>query len=104
MVPMGLTSDITAAAFVAYIKCPTKSYLILHGERPSELLVAEMRERISTAYKMRCKQQVESALTGAVPIDFSRLTEKPTHEASALLVDCETAFYVRERSLVLAEK
>src|SRR3954465_13135250 len=91
---MDLDSDITAAAFVAYIKCPTKSYLILHGERPPELLAVELQERISTAYKMRCKQYVESALIGVAPIDFSRLTEKPTHEASALLVDCETAFYV----------
>jgi hypothetical protein len=99
---MDMDSDITAAAFAAYLKCPRKSYLTLHGERPSDALAGEMWERISTAYKTRCKRQLQSELTDVVPLDFGRLAEKPACEASTLLVDCETAFYVRDDPTKLA--
>jgi len=39
--------DITPAIFAAHLKCPTKAYLIAHGETPADTFVAYMHRRIS---------------------------------------------------------
>ena len=53
---MDTSGNITAAVFAAYLKCPTKAYLLVHGEDPPDTFVADTRERISIAYKARAEQ------------------------------------------------
>jgi predicted RecB family nuclease len=82
--------EITAAVFAAYLNCPTKAYLIAHGEDPPDAFVAVTRGRVSAAYKARAGQ----GLTVVVPIHFSRLSDDTVRDATTVFVDCETASYV----------
>lgn len=66
-------ANITAAVFAAYLKCRTKAYLTVHGEKPLDPVFAEMRKRISAAYKAIAGQRAHAGPT--VPIDFSRLAD-----------------------------
>ena len=85
---------ITAAVFAAYLKCPTKAYLIAHGEDPPNALVAVTRGCMSAAYKARAGQSLRAGVVGVVPIHFSRLADNTACNATTLFVDCETASYV----------
>jgi hypothetical protein len=54
-------------------------------------MFAEMRERISAAYKALASQRLPTASTG--PIDFARLTDGVTGDGGTAFVDSETALY-----------
>jgi predicted RecB family nuclease len=84
-------ANITAEIFSAYLKCPTKAYLATHGEKPQDPAFAEMRKRISAAYKAIAIQSSRTASGGIAPIDFLRLSNGVTCDAAT--VDCETALY-----------
>lgn len=89
---METDANITAAMFAAYLICRTKAYLMVHGEKPPDPVFAEMRNRVSAAYKALARQRL---LTGStVPIDFSRLTDGVIGDGGTAFVDCETALYV----------
>ena len=45
--PMETRANITSAVFSAYLKCRTKAYLTVHGEKPADPVFAEMRKRFS---------------------------------------------------------
>ena len=70
MVATDMKTEITAAMFAAHLKCSTKSYLIMHGEKPPDILFAEMHRRISAAYKAAANQYLRSKLRGIEPIDL----------------------------------
>ena len=63
MVMMHRSVDITAGVFAAYLKCPTKAYLIAHGEDPPDTFVAVTRGCMSAAYKARAGQSFRAGLT-----------------------------------------
>ena len=90
-------ANITAAVFAAYLKCPTKAYLMAHGETPPDTFVGDTRGRISAAYKARVSQNPRTGLTGVVPIDFLRSAAAPTGDAATVFVDCDTASYARDQ-------
>jgi hypothetical protein len=46
---MDTSIDISAAIFAAYLKWPTKAYVIANSEKSSDTFFADIRERISTA-------------------------------------------------------
>jgi hypothetical protein len=94
---MDTSTNITAAVFAAYLKCPTKAYLTAHGEKPPDTFVADTRGRISAAYKAGASQGSVTALTGVVSIDVLRLPGEPDREAATLFVDCETVSYACDR-------
>jgi hypothetical protein len=66
---METSANITAEIFSAYLKCPTKAYLAAHGEKPPDPAFAEMRKRISAAYKAIAIQCPRTGSAGIVPID-----------------------------------
>jgi hypothetical protein len=84
-------ANITAAVFAAYLKCRTKAYLTVNGEKPPDPVFAEMRKRISAAYKAIAGQRAHTGPT--VPIDFSRLADGVMGDGATAFVDCETALY-----------
>ena len=94
MVVMHRSVNVTAAIFTAYLKCPTKGYLIAHGEDPPDAFIAVRRGCMSAAYKARAGQRLQAGLAGIAPIHFSRLTDDTAHDATTLFVDCETTSYV----------
>jgi predicted RecB family nuclease len=85
---MDASVNITAVVFAAYLKCPTKAYLIAHHEKPPDTFVADTLRRISAAYKAKV---IGSSVT--LPIDFSQLPAGPAIEATDSFIDCETTSY-----------
>jgi predicted RecB family nuclease len=93
---METSANITAEIFSAYLKCPTKAYLAAHGEKPPDPAFAEMRKRISAAYKAIAIQCPRTGSAGIVPIDFLRLSNRVAGDAATVFVDCDTVLYSRE--------
>ena len=50
---MEACANITVAAFAAHLRCPTKGYLLAHGEKPSNSFFADLRRDLSAAYKAK---------------------------------------------------
>ena len=94
---MDASIDITASVFDAYLKCPTKAYLAAHEENSPDTFFADTRSRISAAFKARASQNLQTALTGAVQIDFSQLASLHALGAATVCVDCGTASYACEQ-------
>jgi hypothetical protein len=92
---MDASANISAAVFAAYLKCSTKAYLTAHGEKAPDTFFADTLGRISAAYKARVSQGLRMGSTNVVSFDYLRLTGAPA--GPALLVDCETASYARDR-------
>jgi hypothetical protein len=78
---MGMSAKITAAVFAAYLKCPTKGYLSVHGEKPPDTFVADTRGLISAAYRARAVQELGPGLPAVVSIEFLRAAGDPAREA-----------------------
>ena len=91
---MDASANITAAVFAAYLKCPTKAYLTACGENPPNTSVADTRERVSAAYKVRASRGVGA---GFVTIDFLRPGGGRAREVATLFVDCQTASFACDR-------
>jgi hypothetical protein len=85
---MDASANITAAVFAAYLKCPTKAYLMAHREKPPNSFVADTLRRIATAYKARI-----IGSSGTVPIDFSQLSARLAIETTHSFIDCESTSY-----------
>ena len=94
---MDAIANITTAVFAAYLKCPTKAYLTAHGENPPDTFVADTRQGVSAAYKIKAGGGVGAGLTGVVPFDFLQLGGDRTREVATLFVDCETASFTCDR-------
>jgi predicted RecB family nuclease len=88
-------ANITAEIFWAYLKCPTKAYLLIHREKSQDPPFAELHKRISAAYKATAIQCSRTGSAGVVPIDFLELSNALTGDADSL--DRETALYSSER-------
>jgi hypothetical protein len=87
---METNANITAAMFAAYLICRTQAYLTVHGEKLPDPVFAEMRNRVSAAYKALARQRLSGS---TVPIDFSTLTDGVIGDGGTAFVDCETALY-----------
>ena len=98
---MDASTDITAAIFAAYLKCPTKAYLTAHAERAPDTFFTDIRGRISDTYKIRASQNLPKGLPGALPIDFPRLIGNLARNGATLFVDCETTFFACDHSASL---
>jgi hypothetical protein len=84
---MASGTTITAAAFAAYLKCPTKGLLIAGGERSPDTFFTDIGGSATLAYKTRLK---DISL-----VSFSDLSERSVPTASTTFVDSETAVYTR---------
>jgi predicted RecB family nuclease len=87
---METSASITAAVFSAYLSCPTKAYLLAHGEKSIETLFDDMRGNVSTAYKAKMQT--------ALSVDFSELAWGSNSDSATVFVDSETAFYPGDQS------
>jgi predicted RecB family nuclease len=88
---MEMETHVTASVFSAYLQCPTKAYLIARGEVPLEATFAELRRRISSAYKATASKRMSASSAVLMPLDFGRLPLAPSSNALIAFVDCETA-------------
>jgi hypothetical protein len=90
---MDAHDPITAAAFSAFLKCPTKAHLLVIGEPAPAAFFADIEARISSMYKAAAKRRLGVRNGAAEPLDFAQVWGSLDYEASAHHVDCETAVY-----------
>jgi predicted RecB family nuclease len=90
---MDTNNSITAAAFLAFVKCPTKAYLLAIGEPAPTAFFTNIEERISSMYKSAVTPTLGVGTDVAAPLNFDDLWSGCDHEAIARPVDCETIAY-----------
>jgi predicted RecB family nuclease len=95
---MGTNNSITAAVFIAFLKCPTKAHLLATGEPAPATFFTDIEARLSSMFKSAVTRRARVGTEVAEPLDFgelwsSRDYEAIAHEAVARPVDCETTVY-----------
>jgi predicted RecB family nuclease len=88
---MDTNNLITAAVFSAFLKCPTKAYLLMTGGTTSETFFADIEARISAMYTAAAQQRPHSG--AAKPLAFDQIAYGLECETSQRYVDCRTAVY-----------
>ncbi len=90
---MDAGNSITAAVFVAFLKCPTKAHLLAIGEPPPDNFFADINLRISSMYKAAVKQRLGVAAEVPEILDFGQPWPSLPSGGITHYVDCETAVY-----------
>jgi hypothetical protein len=90
---MDTNKSITAAVFFAFLKCPTKAYLLAIGEPAPAAFFTDIEVRISLMYKSAVSRTLLVGAEVAEPLEFGELLSSRDHEALAHPVDCKTAIY-----------
>src|SRR3954451_20180453 len=89
---MSAISTISATVFAAYLRCPTKAYLLARGERPGSFFTDTL-GRISNAYKAAACERLGAGVAGFTSISRLPLPTAPASDRAVVFVDCETASY-----------
>jgi predicted RecB family nuclease len=91
---MDASNSITAAVFLAFLKCPTKAHLLARGETIPDAFFTDTEARISWMYKSLFSQTLRVGGELIEPLDFSELRAgRCCPEAVVQPVDCKTAIY-----------
>jgi hypothetical protein len=89
---MDAHDPITAAAFSAYLKCPTKAHLLVIDEPAPAAFFADIEARISSMYKAAAKRRLCVGTAAAELLDFAQIWSS-LDKASTHHIDCETPVY-----------
>jgi hypothetical protein len=84
---MDTNNSITAAVFIAFLKCPTKAHLLAIGEPAPTAFFTNIEERISSMYKSAVTPTLRVGTDVAEPLDFEDLWSNRDHEAIARPVE-----------------
>jgi hypothetical protein len=87
----GRGHSITAAVFAAFLKCPTKAYLLAIGERTPHTFFADIEAHVSSAYSTAAKQHLRVEANVAAPLNFRQLLRGVDSKAIKHYVNCDTA-------------
>src|SRR3954469_17256885 len=90
---MSANSTISATVFAAYLRCPTKAYLLARGEKPPGSFFTDTLGRISSAYKATACERLGAGVAGFASISRLPLPTAPASDRAVAFVDCETASY-----------
>jgi hypothetical protein len=90
---MSAISTISATVFAAYLRCPSKAYLLARGERPPGSFFTDTLGRISNAYKAAARERLGAGVAGFASISRLPLPTAPAPDRAVVFVDCETASY-----------
>ena len=90
---MDAGNPITAEVFSAFIKCPTKAYLLAIGEHAPGTYFADIEARIASLYKAAAKRRCRIRAEVAEPVNFGELWRSSDYPTAAHEVDCETVTY-----------
>src|SRR5277367_2121947 len=85
--------QITAAIFSAFVKCPTKAYLLASGEQTPDAYFTEVMTRVSSNYKNIASRQLPLASGQPELYKFDQLLCDQEGETAHRHVDCESAVY-----------
>jgi len=67
------SNSITAAVFLAFLKCPTKAYLLARDETAPDAFFTDTQARISSMYKSLVTQSLRVGGEVIEPLDFTEL-------------------------------
>jgi predicted RecB family nuclease len=90
---MDASNSITAAVFLAFLKCPTKAYLLARDETAPDAFFTDTQARISSLYKSLFSQTLRVGGEVIEPLDFRELCAGRCRKAVAQPIDCETVIY-----------
>ena len=90
---MDANNLVTAGLFSAFLKCPTKAYLIATGQRTPGTYFVDIEASISSMYKAAAKRQSMIAAGVSEFLDFRERWRSLNHNAIADYVDCDTVVY-----------
>jgi predicted RecB family nuclease len=86
--------QITAAIFSAFVKCPTKAYLLACGEQNPDAYFTELMTRVSSAYKNTASHELILGSGRGEICNFTLLSLRDQEgESTYRHVDCDTAVY-----------
>jgi predicted RecB family nuclease len=98
VVNMEPNKQITALIFSAFVKCPTKAYLLASCEQKPDTYFTEMTTRVSSAYKnAACRQMLLGSWRSEI-CNFEQLLRDQDGENTHYHVDCETVVYNLSRT------
>ncbi|MGD0076330.1 MAG: hypothetical protein ABSD31_18640, partial [Candidatus Binataceae bacterium] len=98
VVNMEPNKQITAVIFSAFVKCPTKAYLLASGEHKPDTYFTEVMTRVSSAYKNIASRQLPLGSGNADICRFDQLLCDQEGDNTHYHVDCETAVYDLSRT------
>lgn len=93
LVGMELDSQITATEYSAFVKCPTKAYLLATGEPAPQSYFAALETRVSSSYKIIAKRQRLVCAPEGEFCNFEQFRCNQEGKVLARHVDCETAVF-----------
>src|SRR5271169_3489775 len=86
--------QITAAIFSAFVKCPTKAYLLASGEQKPDAYFTELMTRVSSAYKNTASRELRLGNGRGEICNFTLLLLRDQEgDTTYRHVDCDTAVY-----------
>jgi predicted RecB family nuclease len=85
---------ITAAVFAAFLKCPTKAYLLTIGEPTPHSFFADIEACVSSTYSTAAKRGLCVEANAAEPLDFRQLLHGAGTKGIKRYVNSDTAVYV----------
>jgi predicted RecB family nuclease len=90
---MGASTQISAAIFSAFLKCPTKAHLLAIGEPVPGTFFVDIEARISSMYKAVAKQQLHTGAKATELLQFGQLWCSLDYGTVTHYVDCDTVVY-----------
>src|SRR5712671_5697056 len=90
---MDTSNSITAAVFIAFLKCPTKAHLLSIGEPAPATFFTDIEARISSMYESALTRRLRVGTDAAEFLDFGEVWKRRDHQAIEHPVDCKTTVY-----------
>src|SRR6266478_421601 len=90
---MGASTQISAAIFSAFLRCPTKAHLLAIGEPAPGAFFVDVEARISSMYKAAAKQQLHTGAKVTELLEFGQLWCSLDYDSITHYVDCDTVVY-----------
>lgn len=86
------TSDtVTAELFLAFLKCPTKAYLLAHAELLPETYFSNVETEIASNYKLWAWQMLQDKNEPAKPLTFEQIADSDNLATTTRWLECDTA-------------
>ena len=84
---------ISLKTFAAYLNCPTKAYLLMHGEIPPSTFFADTLDKISAEYKIVALKVPKNNSTKLMPVEQLRGAVRNILGDVSVLIDGEKIYH-----------
>src|SRR5215472_2789851 len=90
---MSASTQISAAIFSEFLKCPTRAHLLAIGEPAPGAFFVDIETRISYMYKAVAKWQLHTGAKATELLEFGQLWRGLDYDPMTHYVDCDTVVY-----------